>query len=350
MGSEESGDRVFEQRGDSSILNYPFYGCNWDPIVFNEFGNQTVESSSHLLHFPSDMVPKISNFGSGSFSEMVTSFGHISETACHSNIAQNSEDGTLGPSPYGKRKRKLSPNNAEEEQHKDPSGDTSDFPNKDDDEKQKFEQNIGTNSRSKQAVKQAKDNLTGDEISKENYIHVRAKRGQATNSHSLAERVRRERISERMRLLQELVPGCNKITGKAMMLDEIINYVQSLQQQVEFLSMKLATVNPELNVDIDRILFFTCASNPAALGIASGLNSSHPFPGYPQGTFNGAPGSTPPFNPLPQHIWSNELQGLLQMGFDHDPSASSLGRTVRGKGNHPYLGQFQHCGEDYGRH
>lgn len=65
-----------------------------------------------------------------------------------------------------------------------------------------------------------------------------------------------------MRLLQELVPGCNKvgtdvftldsdfvteskkfltnldvfvlkITGKAMMLDEIINYVQSLQQQVE---------------------------------------------------------------------------------------------------------------------
>ena len=36
-----------------------------------------------------------------------------------------------------------------------------------------------------------------------------------------------------MRLLQELVPGCNKITGKAVMLDEIINYVQSLQQQVE---------------------------------------------------------------------------------------------------------------------
>lgn len=45
--------------------------------------------------------------------------------------------------------------------------------------------------------------------------------------------VRREKISERMKYLQDLVPGCNKITGKAGMLDEIINYVQSLQRQVE---------------------------------------------------------------------------------------------------------------------
>ncbi|GLT42066.1 hypothetical protein SLA2020_160880 [Shorea laevis] len=42
------------------------------------------------------------------------------------------------------------------------------------------------------------------------YIHVRARRGQATDSHSLAERVRREKISERMKLLQDLVPGCKQ--------------------------------------------------------------------------------------------------------------------------------------------
>ncbi|XP_019178237.1 PREDICTED: transcription factor bHLH62-like [Ipomoea nil] len=85
------------------------------------------------------------------------------------------------------------------------------------------------------------------------YIHVRARRGQATDSHSLAERVRREKISERMKLLQDLVPGCSKVTGKALMLDEIINYVQSLQRQVEFLSMKLATVNPRMDVNIDSL-------------------------------------------------------------------------------------------------
>lgn len=79
---------------------------------------------------------------------------------------------------------------------------------------------------------------------KTDYIHVRARRGQATDSHSLAERARRERISQRMKCLHELVPGCSKATGKAGVLDEIINYVQSLQRQVEFLSMKLAAVNP----------------------------------------------------------------------------------------------------------
>lgn len=82
------------------------------------------------------------------------------------------------------------------------------------------------------------------EYSKQDYIHVRARRGQATDSHSLAERVRREKMSERMKFLQDLVPGCRKVTGKAVMLDEIINYVQSLQRQVESLSMKLASVSP----------------------------------------------------------------------------------------------------------
>ncbi|KAL5074984.1 hypothetical protein RYX36_013968 [Vicia faba] len=89
------------------------------------------------------------------------------------------------------------------------------------------------------------------------YIHVRARRGQATDSHSLAERVRREKISERMKKLQQLVPGCDKVTGKALMLDEIINYVQSLQNQVEFLSMKLTSVNPmfyDMATDLDTFM------------------------------------------------------------------------------------------------
>ncbi|XP_057447841.1 transcription factor bHLH75-like [Lotus japonicus] len=74
-------------------------------------------------------------------------------------------------------------------------------------------------------------------------IHVRAKRGQATNSHSLAERARREKINEKMRSLQDLVPGCYKAMGMAVMLDVIINYVLSLQQQIEFLSMKLSAAS-----------------------------------------------------------------------------------------------------------
>ncbi|KAK2986549.1 hypothetical protein RJ640_019519 [Escallonia rubra] len=65
---------------------------------------------------------------------------------------------------------------------------------------------------------------------------------------------RREKINARMKLLQELVPGCNKISGTAMVLDEIINHVQSLQRQVEFLSMRLAAVNPRIDINLDSLL------------------------------------------------------------------------------------------------
>uniref|UniRef100_A0A2P2KEL4 Basic helix-loop-helix family protein n=1 Tax=Rhizophora mucronata TaxID=61149 RepID=A0A2P2KEL4_RHIMU len=119
--------------------------------------------------------------------------------------------------------------------------------------KQKAEQNPPLTA-NRTAGKQGKQGLQASDPAKEEYIHVRARRGQATNSHSLAERVRREKISERMKFLQDLVPGCSKVTGKAVMLDEIINYVQSLQRQVEFLSMKLATVNPRLDFNIEGLL------------------------------------------------------------------------------------------------
>ncbi|KAL6577734.1 hypothetical protein OROMI_010062 [Orobanche minor] len=113
----------------------------------------------------------------------------------------------------------------------------------------------------------------GSDPPKEEYIHVRARRGQATNSHSLAERIRREKISDRMKFLQDLVPGCSKLTGKAVMLDEIINYVQSLQRQVEFLSMKLATVNPRL--DFNLLEGFLAKD---ILQTRAGLSSSLDFP------------------------------------------------------------------------
>ncbi|KAG5567508.1 hypothetical protein RHGRI_002903 [Rhododendron griersonianum] len=69
---------------------------------------------------------------------------------------------------------------------------------------------------------------------------VRARRGQATDPHSIAERVRcilrRERIAERIRALQDLVPSVNK-TDRAAMLDEVVEYVKFLRLQVKVLSM-----------------------------------------------------------------------------------------------------------------
>ncbi|RYR22019.1 hypothetical protein Ahy_B03g067302 [Arachis hypogaea] len=48
--------------------------------------------------------------------------------------------------------------------------------------------------------------------------------------------VRRTRISDRIRKLQELVPNMDKQTNTADMLDEAVAYVKSLQKQIEELS------------------------------------------------------------------------------------------------------------------
>ncbi|MCE0480978.1 hypothetical protein HAX54_038299 [Datura stramonium] len=389
MGTKENGDMRLQQRVGDTTFNCPstgmnradsmpnvdpFSGSGWDPLLslnqkgvfkgssvvsHNEFANLPYQSSQ-FVHYPSDsnlaeMVPKIPAFGNESFSELVNTFPlqeQLRGASFYANYVKNrgistegecqiSGEGAVEVSPNGKRK--ISENhslsnaskNVEGELQKAPSRDSSDCSKEQDGKRHKTDQNVSSNLRSKQAGKQIKDDSDGGEPPKDNYVHVRAKRGQATNSHSLAERVRRERISERMRLLQELVPGCNKITGKAVMLDEIINYVQSLQQQVEFLSMKLATVNPELNFDIDRILskemLHQQTSNAALLGLGPGLSSSLPFPGISHGSFTGIPATTPPFHPLPQNVWDNELQSLLQMGFDSTSSMNNMGPNGRSK-------------------
>lgn len=307
--NKNDGEMGFQYRGEMSSgyksSSNPF-GSGWDPL--ENFGAYPVGLENHqglIHHYQSgpgiaDLVPKLGSFGSGSFSEMANPFA-------------SSINPPESPNSREKRRAPHSPFNpiasGEREERNDGSGDT-------DEKKQRMEH--GSKQTGKQA---AKDNSDSGGAPKDNYIHVRAKRGQATNSHSLAERVRRERISERMKLLQELVPGCNKITGKAVMLDEIINYVQSLQQQVEFLSMKLATVNPELNIDIDRLVFkdILHCSNP---GFGFG---SYPHP-------HGSLPATAPMHPIqPQPVWDHDLHNLLHMGFESNPGANNLGPNGRTK-------------------
>ncbi|CAI0412336.1 unnamed protein product [Linum tenue] len=65
---------------------------------------------------------------------------------------------------------------------------------------------------------------------------IRAKRGFATHPRSIAERVRRTRISERMRKLQDLVPNMDKQTNTADMLDLAVDYIKDLQTQVKVMA------------------------------------------------------------------------------------------------------------------
>ncbi|XP_076948113.1 transcription factor bHLH130-like isoform X1 [Bidens hawaiensis] len=67
-------------------------------------------------------------------------------------------------------------------------------------------------------------------------LRSRAKRGCATHPRSIAERVRRTRISERMRKLQELVPNMDKQTNTADMLDLAVDYIKELKKEAQTLT------------------------------------------------------------------------------------------------------------------
>jgi hypothetical protein len=60
----------------------------------------------------------------------------------------------------------------------------------------------------------------------------KGKRTRAAEVHNQSERRRRDRINDRMRALQELIPNSNK-TDKASVLDEAIEYLKNLQTQLQ---------------------------------------------------------------------------------------------------------------------
>ncbi|ONK55018.1 uncharacterized protein A4U43_UnF8490 [Asparagus officinalis] len=307
-----------------------------------------------LSDFPSDSsfierAAKFSSFSAGNFSALVnpqTSIDHGSR--CESPVNNQRDNGSgreetsanvsedSSSKGLNVKKRKKNSQDMELDQ-------AQENPKENVENKQNVECSSSTPATGKSKGKDAKDSTDG---AKQDYIHVRARRGQATNSHSLAERVRRERISERMKYLQDLVPGCSKVTGKAVMLDEIINYVQSLQRQVEFLSMKLAAVNPSINLNIEALLSKDIAQTRAGqspMGFSTDL--IHPQflqsqPGSAQAgihsmmnhadalrrTLNAQFSALSAFKePTPQmsNPWDAELQSMVQMNFGNNPAPST---------------------------
>ncbi|KAH1227542.1 Transcription factor PIF1 [Glycine max] len=89
------------------------------------------------------------------------------------------------------------------------------------------------------------------------------KRSHAAEVHNLSERRRRDRINEKMKALQELIPRCNK-SDKASMLDEAIEYLKSLQLQVQMMSMGCGMV-PMIFPGIQQYM------PPMGMGIGMGM-------------------------------------------------------------------------------
>ncbi|KAM6578531.1 hypothetical protein CsatB_030368 [Cannabis sativa] len=92
------------------------------------------------------------------------------------------------------------------------------------------------------------DDVDEESVGVKKTAHTRgsgSKRSRAAEVHNLSERRRRDRINEKMRALQELIPNCNKV-DKASMLDEAIEYLKTLQLQVQIMSMGAGLCMPPM--------------------------------------------------------------------------------------------------------
>ncbi|KAM0938504.1 putative transcription factor bHLH family [Dioscorea sansibarensis] len=88
---------------------------------------------------------------------------------------------------------------------------------------------------------------------------TRASKGTATDPQSLYARKRRERISQRLRILQNLVPNGTKVDISTM-LEEAVQYVKFLQLQIKLLSsdklwMYAPFANNGMNIGLDLKIF-----------------------------------------------------------------------------------------------
>ncbi|KAL2323364.1 hypothetical protein Fmac_027743 [Flemingia macrophylla] len=105
------------------------------------------------------------------------------------------------------------------------------------------------------------------------------KRSRAAEVHNLSERRRRDRINEKMKALQELIPRCNK-SDKASMLDEAIEYLKSLQLQVQMMSMGCGML-PMMFPGIQQYIPPMAMGVGMGMGMDMGMGMNRPVMAFP---------------------------------------------------------------------
>ncbi|XP_078446621.1 uncharacterized protein LOC144715561 isoform X1 [Wolffia australiana] len=148
------------------------------------------------------------------------------------------------------------------------------------------------------------------------------KRSRSSEVHNLSERRRRDRINEKMRALQELVPCCNKQVDKASMLDEVIEYLKSLQMQVQAMSMgymrpMMLPNGMPMNMNMN-------------MNMGMGMVDMGGFPLMSYPSMNGHPNGVPMM--MPGHVMPMSMlrpPQFIPMGPSPPSAPSSMSKAMR---------------------
>ncbi|KAL6847056.1 hypothetical protein ACP4OV_022909 [Aristida adscensionis] len=145
-----------------------------------------------------------------------------------------------------------------------------------------------------QGIKSGEDTARGDSSARRK-TGAGARKSQHTETHNLTEKKRRCKINERFRTLKLLVPGCDKC-NQASTLDQTIQYMKSLQQQIQAMSIGCsmkpasAAVYPIVQPPYLPSPAVVAAGLPPAAAIAPGM--------LVRGHVLGSPPAIVPFAPM----------------------------------------------------
>lgn len=166
--------------------------------------------------------------------------------------------------------------------------------------------------------------------------------------HNESERRRRDRINQKLKALQKLVPNASK-TDKASMLDEVIEYLKKLQAQVQLMSSRFIPhlmMNPLATQHLLQMSLlsgigmgiidpnFRASSTPPSL---QPLGHTTPMASTPPSFLSGPTPVVPPVVPPCQPLRPTNSDAIMY----HHPYATYFGQQPRECGFLPEDGKSQ---------
>ncbi|KAI9078459.1 hypothetical protein K1719_039555 [Acacia pycnantha] len=166
---------------------------------------------------------------------------------------------------------------------------------------------------------------TGDEEDEKKGIgsSVSTKRSRAADIHNQSERKRRDKINQRMKTLQKLVPNSSK-SDKASMLDEVIEYLKQLQAQVQVMSKMNMSAMMLLPMAMQQQLQMAMMP-PMGLGMGLGMGIDMNTLGRHANNIGIPPVFHPPATFMPLASWDASLGTDRSTTVKPDPLSTFFG-------------------------